>query len=391
MPKNPWFRYLLVLAASAVTCCAAFAGLNYFADPYGIYHYGQPGDWVKSRPRLRTVERLHKAHAVRAAAPDALLLGNSRVVVALNPNHPALPPNTYNLGLSACDIYECLRYLQHAAHLHPPKLLVFAIGKGMFDAGSKTEIDFSETRLSVTADGQPQPHWERADFADTLLSLTAVGDSLLTLAARAQPRVAYADGLRDKVLMEPYLQTANLLVENERWKHSARTFALVDAQGGNRQFEAFRTLLRLCAAQNIRVILFTNPVHAELLDIEYGDGAGFSTWLKTVVAIIAEESAASGQEIPFWNFYGWNATTTEPFPDRSQPRNTMQNYWEISHYRQAVGDRVLSRILGVAAPDDPTLAEFGRPVTAENVDGELRRLAAERARWQDGRPSAQKP
>ncbi len=382
MPKNPWPRYLVILAASALAFTGAMAALNYAADPYGVWHYGQPGDWVKSRPRIRDVERLHQAHAVADAHADALLLGNSRVITSLDPRHPALPAGTYNLGLSACDIYECQRYLQHAVHLHRPKLVLFAIDKGMFDAESKPKADFSESRLSVDAAMQPQPNWRRADVADALFSLTAVGDSLRTLAAGAGAPVTYERGMRDEVLMRPYLKTASVLVENEHWKTAARTFALTDSTGANVQFTALRAILRLCAAEGIDLILFTNPVHAELLEIEYGDGRDFSAWMRQVAAVVAEESAAGGRKVPFWNFYGYNAITTEPFPDRNQPVSKMENYWEISHYRKAVGDLVLSRVLGHA----DARPDFGRAVTAETVESELQRLASERAQWKGKAP-----
>ena len=310
------------------------AALNYAVDPYGIYHYGRPGDWTKSRPRMRDVERLHQAHAVGAAHADALLLGNSRVVTSLDPRHPALPAGTYNLGFSACDIYECQRYLQHAVHLHKPRLVLFGIDKVMFDAESKPEVDFSEARLSVDAAMQPQPHWRRSDLADTLFSLTAVGD-------RA---------------------------------------------GGNIQFTALRAILRLCAAEDIEIILFTNPVHAELLDIEYGDGREFSAWVRQVVAVVAAECTATGRKVPFWSFYGFNAITTERFPDRRQAVSTMENYWEISHYRKAVGDLVLSRMLGRPEARLAALPDFGRMVTPATVESELDRLASERALWKSAAP-----
>lgn len=391
MPKNPWPRYLLILAASALAFTGAMAALNYAADPYGVWHYGQPGDWTKSRPRIRDVERLHQAHAVRDAQADALLLGNSRVITGLDPRHPALPAGTYNLGLSACDIYECQRYLQHAVHLHKPKLVLFAIDKGMFDAEGKPAVDFSEARLSVDAAMHPQPHWRRADFSDTIFSLTAVGDSLRTLTARGGAPVIYARGMRDEVLMKPYLKTANILVENEHWKTAARKFALTDGTGANAQFTALRAVLRLCAAEGIDLILFTNPVHAELLEIEYGDGKDFAAWLRQVTAIIVEETAAGGGKVPFWNFYGYNAITTEPFPDRNQPVSKMENYWEISHYRKAVGNLVLDRVLGRSAPRLEAVPEFGTLVSAQTVEADLQRLARERAGWQGRRTAPPSP
>ena len=378
--KNRWSRYLILLAAVAVLAAGGMVALNYVADPYGIYHYGRPGDWTKSRPAIRLLERLHKAHAIRDAKAETVLLGNSRVIVGLDPQHPALPQPAYNLGLGAADIYECLRYLQHAIAFHRPKLVLLAIDKGMFHAAAEPEGDFDEARMSVSAAGQPNPAWQRADVPDTLFSLTAVLDSAKTLAARG-PRVSYAHGLRDEALMKPYLSTAKVLVENERWRAMSRKFELLDARGHNAQFAAFRTILRLCASAGIEVRVFTNPLHAAMLDLEYGDGRDFAAWLRQVAEVVAEEGAAGGREIPLWNFYGFNSITRESFPDKSEPRSTMRDYWEISHYRKHIGDLVLSRVMGGNAAPLDDLPSFGLRVTAQTVEQDLQRIAAERARW----------
>ncbi|MCE9611987.1 MAG: hypothetical protein K8R23_17455 [Chthoniobacter sp.] len=389
MPKHSWPRYLTVLAVSALGLIGAMAALNYYADPYGIYHYGTADDPTRSRPCLRDLERLHKAHALRDAHADVLLIGNSRVIVGLDPQHPALTPHAYNLGISAMNAYESMRYLQHAIHLHKPKLVLMAIDKIDFDADGNPMGDFSENRLSVDVDLRDQPGWERTDIPDTLFSTTAVVDSLLTISAsRAASPVTYNRGLRDECLMHPYLKTTNVLAENERWKAKALNFTLTDAKGGNPKFEAFRAALRLCALEKIEVIVFTNPLHAELLEIEIGDGRDFSAWLRKVTAIIARESAAGGRPIPFWNFYGYNAITTEPFPVRTQPVSTMKNYWEISHYRRSIGNLLIARVMNWPDERLATLPDFGHLVTAETVGAELDRLTAERTRWQESRLSA---
>ena len=388
--KNRWSRYLILLAVVTVAVAGGMTALNYIADPYGIHHYGQAGDWTKSRPSIRLLERLHKAHAIRDAKADTLLLGNSRVIVGLDPQHPSLPQPAYNLGLGAANIYECQRYLQHAIHLHPPKLVIVAIDKGMFHAAAAPEGDFDEARLSVFANGQPNTSWQRVDVPDTLFSLNAVLASATTLAARG-PRVTYAHGLRDEALMRPYLSTAKVLVENERWKAMSRKFEMLDASGQNAQFAAFRTILRVCAGAGIDVRVFTNPLHAGMLEIEYGDGRDFEAWLRQVAAVVAEESATNRREIPFWNFYGYNSITTEPFPDKSQPRSTLQNYWEISHYRKPIGDLVLSRVMGHSDPRLDAMPDFGHRVTAETVGQDLQRIAAERAQWRQTEPGASQP
>ena len=363
MRKGP-LRYLDWLAGVALLLIGGAAAVNYAVDPYGLR--GGAG----SHPRIRETERLHKAHAVPRAHADTLILGNSRAIVGLDPQHPALPQPAYNLGLSASNIYECLRYLQHAAALHPPKLVLFAIDEGMFDAKAEVETDFSETRLAVDAAGRAQPHWARADFTATVLSASALVDSARTLLRRG-PRVSYAHGLRDEALMQPYLQPANILVENQRWKMHTKDFQLTRADGRAPQLDAFRATLRLCRERGIGLRVFTHPVHAELLDVLRARPGEYEDWMTRVVAAIHEENPAA----EFWDFCGYNEITCEPFPARTESVSRMRHYWEISHYRKNVGDLMLKRLF--AQPGGPD--GFGVRVTPETLAADLARLNDERA------------
>ena len=367
-------RYLRRLALAVLLLAAGLAALNYYADPYAVWRYGLPGDSIKSRPAIRNQERMHKAHAVRLAHADCLILGNSRVVVGLDPNHPALPENTYNLGVSAANIYECYRYLQHAAALKKPKLVLLAIDKGMFDADSRPEVDFDEGRLAVAADGTPQPRWRWADIPETLLSLDALIDSLKTL--RDKTGVKYKDGMRDEVLMKPYTVPSKILAENERWRDGSRKFAWSDANGKNAQKSAFQEMLVFCASEKIELRIFTNPLHGEMLSIEFGDGDAFEQWARWLNESLSFEWAPKRGDpmrnvvVPFHNFYYFRAENSEPFPSPADQQSKMQSYWEISHYRKAVGDRVICEVM----KNEPQ----------PKVDS-LETLKAERANWKETR------
>ena len=354
--------YLRRLALVALLITVAMAALNYYADPYGVWRYGLPSDPIRSRPAIRNQERMHKAHAVRFADADCLILGSSRVIVGIDPNHPALPEKTYNLGLSAANIYECWRYLQHAATFQKPKLVLLAIDKGMFDADSRPEVDFDEQRLAVAADGTPNPNWGRADVPETLLSLDAFVDSLKTL--RDKTGVAYKDGMRDEVLLKPYMQAAKVLSENVRWKDMSRKFAWNNARGQNAQRDAFVQLLSFCKKNKIELRIFTNPLHAEMLDIEYGDGVAFEQWGRWLNEVLANF------QMSFCNFYHFLPENSEPFPKPGEKVSAMKAYWEISHYKKAVGDRVLSEVM---RNDRPAEGDW------------LTTLRSERAAWKEGR------
>ncbi len=376
MPPATSAKYLRWLAALCGLLVGGAGALNYATDPYGIHHYGKAGDWVKSRPRICNVERLHKAHAVRTTQAETLLLGNSRVLTAFAPTHPALWQPAYNLALSAANIYECRRYLEHAAAFHPPKLVLLGLDLWMFDADSLPEADFSEERLAVDADLRPQTHRLPPDFAAALFSTSAVRDSLLTVLGRGK-KVSYPQGLRDESLLRPYLKPAHVLAENARWRRDMRTkpYDPRRPDGTNPQFDALAAMIRFCAQRDIRLVLFIHPLHAEILDTALADGHTYREWMTSVLACV--EANAQGATTPpeVWDFCGFNPITTEPFPQPGETVNRMRYYWEISHFRREVGDMMLGTMLAAESHG------LGRRVTSATLADDLARLEKEHREW----------
>jgi hypothetical protein len=379
--KSPASKYLLWLGGLTVFLVLLVGALNYAVDPYGIYHYGESGDWVKSRPRIRNVERLHKAYAVRSTQAEALLLGNSRVLTSLAPTHPSIPQPAYNLAISASNIYECERYLEHAASFHQPKLVLFGIDQWMFDADAPNEADFSEQRLAVDKELRPQKPWLPPDLAASLFSTSAVRDSMLTLLGRGR-QVRYPQGMRDADLMRPYLNPAHVLSENARWAKDMTTkpFDLrLKKDGSNPQFEAFARVVRYCAARGIRLVIFINPLHAQLLDMGLADGKTYREWMRELLACVEANSRGAVVQPEVWDFCGFNAITTESFPQPGSAENQMRYFWEVSHFRREVGDWMLDTMLaGKTNPLD------GERLTAATLDARYARMEAERQKWLAG-------
>ena len=361
-------RYLIVMVLVASLVVFGAAGFNYFVDPYGIWHFGSAGDWIKARPRLQDFERLHKAHEVEHLKAEGYLLGNSRVVIGLDPRHPSLPKNTYNLALSACTVYEMLRYLQHACVFQQPKLVVVGTDREMFDAATPYETSFSENRLAVDPQDRPRAGWQISDAPVTLFSASSLVDSIRTLLYKGGP-IRYPDGCRDLELEKPFTLAKNVLIESDRWKKRASLYAPVLADGSNPQFDAFREFLRFCKSRHIQLVIYVNPVHSVLLDVLRAREKEYDDWLRRMV-ITADEEYPEAQ---VWDFAAYNQITSEPLPAWTMVDSGMKYYWEISHYRQNVGNMILDRIFG--RPDAPQ--NFGWRINRENVSNDLARLKRE--------------
>jgi hypothetical protein len=366
--KTSASRYLIVLVFIASAVVFAVAGFNYFADPYGIWHFGIAGDWIKARPRLQDFERLHKAHEVEHMDADAILLGNSRVVIGLDPHHPALPKNTYNLALSGCTVYEMLRYLQHACSFRQPKLVIVGTDREMFDAVTPHEASFSEDRLAVDPQNKPKSGWQISDAPATLFSASSLVDSVRTILYKGGP-ISYPDGCRDLELEKPFALAKNVLIESDRWKRRASLYAPTLADGTNPQFDAFREFLQFCKSHHIQLVIYVNPVHSVLLDVLRAHEQDYDDWFQRMVTMVDDEYP----DAQVWDFAAYNQITSEPLPSRTMVDSGMKYYWEISHYRQNVGNMVLDRIF-----DRPgALQDFGWKINRENIASDLSRLKHE--------------
>lgn len=131
-----------------------------------------------------------------------------------------------------------------------------------------------------------------------------------------------------------------------------RRFQASCAYKGNRlgeTMDAFRRIKTLCDANGIELIVFFNPIH-------------HFTYLRNNMDELNAFKRALAEVTDYYDFSGLNEVTTNNY-----------NYYETSHYRPIIGDRIVARIFGGAPP----AGSFGVFVTKENVDAHLAALRAE--------------
>ena len=373
-------KYLACCLSLAVLIVAFVGAFNYFADPCGIYHYGEEGDWIHNRPFLTDYEFIHKAHEVRVHPPDVLFLGNSRAAEGLDPRAPGVPPNAYNLALHHGTIYEAWRNLQNACSVHTPKTVVIGIDRQWFAATLAASDAFSEDRLAVQADGSPTPWltFHTADLAASLFSLPAFVSSLKGLAGR--PTLPYDAGYsaHAPALLEHMDQPARVIAANKKWFGDISDLSMHDAQGRTPQLDAFNHIVDLCAEKHIKLIVFVHPLHVDLISKLTTSWPEYTDWMKTIATKLEPVGG-------FWDFTSYNMMSTEPFPSPAYPDYVMQMYWDGFHYHKFVGNLVLDRLFtrDQIRPDYNGLvpANFGQVVTLATLDADLQRIQAEKRAW----------
>jgi hypothetical protein len=146
---------------------------------------------------------------------------------------------------------------------------------------------------------------------------------------------------------------------------------LSDRNGSLPNFDVFQAIMEFCQSHGIELTVFIPPSHAHLLDRIYDAGLGdaFEQW-KTELA--ARVSGPSARSVTVWDFSGYDAYSTEPVPARGDRRTATQWFWEPAHFKRALGERMLARML----TDQPS--DFGVRLTPETVAAHLAKLRNDR-------------
>lgn len=377
---KPETRYLRLVIGGTLGIMAMVAGLNWVVDPFSIFDAPAIAGFNANKPDYVEHLRLTHVYRVERLKPECLLLGTSRTGRGLAPDHPALAKfHCYNLALPAMSVYEMRRYLQHAQAVRPQNLAVLALDFRTFNTAPAKSGAFSEERLTVNSIGQRQFNFFTArlpDLASSLISLPALQASFNTVRKQAWVKDTLAANGYWKPLTDRYdhrtafqAYTLNSAQRFEEAKRSEDIF--------RQNAEEIRLLLREAYGSGVEVKLLIPPSHAWHWQTLWLSGLWprFETMKRLLVSINAEEAARAGHEpYPIWDFSGAYGPALEPLSAR-QGEN-MRWFWEPVHYKRALGDMLLSRMLGVAEEAGSDLATFGVRLDSAGLERHLERLRA---------------
>ena len=369
-------------------------------DPYLLFNMPRIRGFNAKKPSVEHQERLMKAYEVLRASPNAVILGTSRVAIGLDAAHPSWPARArpvYNLGLAGADPYVSYRYLQHVLAHRDLAIVVLGLDFEYFLSRKKPDVpmDF-EASLSVDRDGRANPgrrwQWLR-DAAESALSLEALGDSLATVAASTRGdtldlspsgNLSEAGFRRETAELGPAPLFAQRNLHNIR-TYRGRTFSPNGAgQPDAPTLTDLRAIVELCRSRGIQLELFAQPMHADLLETLdlLGVWPAYEAWKRELIAMSRGESRSDAPKARIWDFGGYDQFSTESLPPGSDRRAHLRWFWEPSHYSKALGDIILSRILG--GPD----TGYGVVLTADTVEGRLSSIRKSRESYRESHPEA---
>lgn len=373
--------FTLVLGVLIVTF-----SINLVVDPLGLFGMPTWRGFNAEKTQYQKYLRMAKPHAVRMLKPGGLILGTSRAE-NVDPGHPgwhAGAQPVYNMAIQSSRIHEVLRNLQHAQAQHRLAQVVLFLDDFMFDPRTPSEEGFEEARLDRERTPRINMAW-LDDMVMALLSYDALAESITTVSSQGQKvSVLYlANGAHDPSRLQGAVDQkgGHRKMFLEQVRPAGREFTGDDSA----PYEAFRAMLAFCRKNNIDLRLAINPMHAHMLELYWLNGAWekLENWKRRLARIVEQEFADShaGKPFPLWDFANYNSITTESVPPLGDTTTRMRWYWESSHYKSAVGQLMLDRILADhSAPQDPRQS-FGIAVRLGNIESHLQSIRAQHAEY----------
>jgi hypothetical protein len=347
-------------------------------DPYHLYGFVDSRRLNHVKPLPEQYREQIKLAQATAARPDLVLLGNSRVEVGLDPDSPQLSGHgrsAYNMALAGATLAVNERmYAALRADAAPAAMAV--IGVEFLDFLVKPD----SAPPAAPAAGPFPWQWR----FDTLLSVKSMTDALRTvrLQKAADPatmtqrgqtpqrdynRYARAQGY-DAIFQQKAAENARNIV---RKPHNL----FVAGTDGSPSIDRLRALLDTMARDRTEVHLVIYPYHAQMMAMfdEAGLAPTMEAWKQVLVREVdAVRGRYPSARIGVWDFSGYAAMRCERIPAPGDTRTATRWYWDAGHFKSALGERMLQRILGDETP-------FGVRLAAGNLDANRRRIAAERA------------
>lgn len=384
-----WFAYGLL--STVILTLGALAAFNWFMDPFSLFN--APRIEGLNADKATGDVRMTKTWQVARSRYDGIILGTSRAEVGLSPQHPGWQGmNAYNQAMQGASLYEIFRNLQHAQAAYPLKQVLLGLDFFNFSIDHVTPPTFVEGRLLVDYHNTPQNyHYRLRDAVNVLFSEDGFNNSMETWRTNKYRKgpMHEADGqISQQRWFVGIKQQGGFRAAFESFERSYMRkggnwlaspdfgYRFHDPASGASSFDTFEELLAFCHEHDIRLVLFTSPIHARLQLGLYVTGLWdeFADWKRLLVSANEAVARRYGREpFPMTDFATINRYTEDPLPVGETRQTTtmdgMRWYWDAAHYRSGLGDVIQGRVLlGRPAPEDN---RFGQPLLRDGLEEAL--------------------
>ncbi len=370
--------YLIRSLQLTLVVVTPVVGLNFVVDPYRIFGASRIPGLNEYKVDINDHVRLMKKYNPLREQHNALIVGNSRAEMGINPAHQCFQDagmKVYNLGVPGGSVRAQLAYALNLVYQQPIRTIFLSLDftdfiwtkrHSRFDVPPLLEYTVDGFRFS--ASGEPSPTYFRTlllDYFRSLFSLESLVASLKTLALQGRDTPD-----RDDAGFNPARDFEEIVrIEGPRAlfdqkmsdleQHFSTTWYLRDAEGlFDPSFSDLEVFLDLAAERQMKVYLFVNPFHASYWNLLRGKGHMHLhvEWLKALETLLGNYTEES---VTLWDFSVDSPFIHEAIPATGQKSGPLQWFWEPSFYRQQLGDLMIEAMLSDTCD---TEAALGRKV-----------------------------
>jgi len=352
---------LRILLAS-LALVLVVVSLNYAVDPYGITGAPRLAHFNRHKVDINEHTRLLKKYQHRFGDYDTVILGNSRVEMGLDPEHPcfgAAGMSVYNLGIPGAGVREQLEFGFNLIYQHPVRHVFLGLDFTDFISRNRHSHDdrlplmqLSESQLRYLPSGMPNPEYPVPlvlDYYRATFSLDSTVSTIKTVALQGEGAADRtlrgfnpARDFRESVRLDGPRALFEQKLQDLRAKYTGSWFLPRWRDRREGEFADLASFLEFADSENIRVWMFTNPFHESywtLLD-RRGLLPLYREWKSALVKL-----AHDHRGVIVWDFSQDSPYIHESIPPPGADEGPLRWFWEPAHYRRQLGDLMLEAML----------------------------------------------
>jgi hypothetical protein len=318
-------RYAVWFLTTVALAILALAGFNALAGAY-VLHHPSGG----SAQTLSGFERALKPVWLEQIEPALVIVGSSRVRDGFDPVliDPALKTRSFNYGASSITPYETRRFVQDALAHASVRQIVVGLDAFTGNGGPGEALPgFDETRLAVTASGDPTPRRGLWLVTTRYLSGGALGMNALAAWSLAQLKNGQSAADRPDIFPAYAHMTAAVMQKDLAYRQ-ARIMRMGDGPA-----RELTTMLAAACQAGARLTLFFPPDNMAIIDrYRQGDAPSLAAFKQTARDLVARHNMQCANKAELFDFMAPNALTREILQGGSSP-----DYVDLVHFRPPAG------------------------------------------------------
>ena len=351
-------KFNLIALISLIILLITTALINLTVDPFSVFNSSLFYKFNKIKPELKRQERLTKVFysILNKNNFDTIILGSSRVDYGFDSEYyfKKTGYRTYNSGIKATGVGDGLEIVKKLVHKNSNlKQVLLGVDFFAFKKPPEYLINSKDQTISTKLN----------DFASILLSLDAVECSINTVLYNLKtPNINIYDKNGLKIMQKDHNAYNEALYEVGAYMNDELFYK--NYKPWTKQFEDLQEFISICKKNNIKLIVFVNPINvAQLQAIKTTNNwQNYKNWKKKLA-----------QLTPYYDFSGFNSVTTEPLS------KNMKYYIDSNHYLKITSHLMTDAIINPEKRFEHK--DFGIYITNDNVEQSNAKLDKDYNEW----------